>query len=292
MVQGSANAIFPYCHTYIYNGDALILFDPQCGRSRLVRGLKELGKSLSDVDFIINSHFHTDHTRSNAFVKKRSNAKLLIHEADCAAIESLDEYVNRYGMTDPELQQNWRTTLKTIGFKESTPDGTFKDGEILPGGFRIIHTPGHVFGHCSFYKDQILISGDIDFVSVWVGNTTSNVADYLNSIEHLKMMKIKMILPAHNQPVFDNINERLELFRQRFFQREQKIYNALPDQPITLQDFTQKMIDNIVKFKQYPTELSFHFGKTNTLNFLIHLETQRKVKRIITDDQELWQKLE
>ncbi|MHA1276904.1 MAG: MBL fold metallo-hydrolase [Candidatus Helarchaeota archaeon] len=291
MLEGNGGAVFPYCHCYLYDGDELIAFDPQCGKVRLAQGLTYLEKTYSDIDYIINSHFHLDHIGSNAFLKHKSNAQLLIHEADRCALEKLDSYVERYGM-DKDLEQEWRATLRRIGYKEVIPDQTFSDGDILPGGFQVIHTPGHAPGHCCFYKSEVLISGDMDLTSPWLGNISCNVADYLNSLEKLKKLKLKLILPAHGQPISVNIPEKLEAFHQRFIKREEKIYQLLPTRPISLSDIAKRLFQTFSKTQRTRQAFfTFHFGKIACLNFLIHLEVLGKVQRIVKNGQELWQKI-
>jgi glyoxylase-like metal-dependent hydrolase (beta-lactamase superfamily II) len=54
------------------------------------------------------------------------------------------------------------------GHQPSCPvDGTFSDGDLLPvaGGLRVLHTPGHSPGHCSFLHEPsgVLITGDALF---------------------------------------------------------------------------------------------------------------------------------
>lgn len=296
MVKGEGNAFFPFCHTYLYDGEVFIVFDPQCGRLRLRRALKKLGKDYSSIDFVYNTHFHLDHTGSNAFLKKKSNAQILIHEADLSALESLDEYVKRYGMTDKKLEQEWSETLKVLGYREKTIDRTFIDGQVLPGDFQVVHTPGHAPGHCCFYKSEILISGDIDLAAPWVGNLTSSVGDYLRSLDKLKILEIKLLLPGHRQIITENIPERLESFRQRFIKRGHKILNVMPSEPITLSQLTEKLFQTFSEaqrqqVQQTQVQFSFHFGKISTLNYLIHLETLGKVQRIEQDGQERWQKI-
>jgi hydroxyacylglutathione hydrolase len=257
----------------------------------LKNGLAYLGKTLSDIDFIINTHYHFDHIGSNTFVKQRSNAQLLIHEADRIAIENFDAYVDRYGMPE-ELELKWRAALKMMGFKELAPDSTFSDGDLLPGQFRVIHTPGHASGHCCFYKAKILLSGDIDLISPWLGNTSCNLADYLNSLERLKTMKIKILLPSHGHPVSRNIPERLEAFRQKFLDREVRLYRLMPTEATSLSQITTRLFNTLSESHRNRQGLfTFHFGKISCLNFLIHLESLGKVEKTIKDGEAYWQKI-
>ena len=296
VIFGEGNGIFPFCHSYLFDdGAVLILFDPQCGRKRLRLSLQQLGKTLVDVDYIFNSHYHFDHSASNAYIKKKSGAKLLIHEADRMALESFDDYIQRYGMIDKKLEAEWRKLLKDLGYREVIVDETFIDGAILPGEFQVIHTPGHAPGHCCFSKSGIIISGDFDLTSPWLGNLTCDVADYLKSIDKLLKHKISTLLPGHGLPAFKNIPERLEKFRERLLTKINDLYHLLPDKPALLEDITKLVFDSFSEklqkqLRHRQAQFSFHFANISNFNYLKYLESQSKVKRILQDGQEFWQK--
>jgi glyoxylase-like metal-dependent hydrolase (beta-lactamase superfamily II) len=297
MIQGEGTATFPFCHSYLYKDEDLcIIFDPQCGQKQLKKAFDQIGSALSDIDLIINTHFHLDHSGSNSFLKKKSGAKILIHEADAVALEHLEAYIERYGMDNKQMEEDWRIFLKNFGFKEIIPDQTIKDGDVLPAGFLVIHTPGHAPGHCCFFKEGLLISGDIDLTSPWVGNLSCSIADYLNSIEKLKQFRIIKLLPAHGQPVFENIPERLNAFQQRLLDRVEKTYNLLTNTPLSLEQITQLMFhaypeEKRNRLKQRQAQFTFHFGKITCLNHLKYLKLQNRVKNVTRNGQELWQKV-
>jgi len=299
LVRGETNALFPHCHTYLFDEDVLIAFDPQCGINALQEALQELGSDISNINYIFNTHFHFDHSGSNNVIKQKSGAEIYIHEIDSVAIAHLEEYVKRYGMTmtDESLESEWKKFLKNFGFKEVQPDHTFQDGDILPGGFEVIHTPGHAPGHSCFYKSEskILISGDIDLKSIWFGNLSSSVADYLNSIEKLKKFDIELMLPSHSEPISNNISQMLELYQQHLINRAEKIYNLIPEGPHTLGELAE------IVFKSYPekkkkrlqtrqTQFMFHFAKITTLNYLNYLESSEKLIKESINGEDSWQR--
>jgi glyoxylase-like metal-dependent hydrolase (beta-lactamase superfamily II) len=295
MVRGEGTATFPYCHTYLFKSDILIVFDPQCGRNRLQEALQELGCDFEAINFIINSHFHLDHTGSNEFLRQKSNAQIWIHEADRPALENFDEFIKRYGMTDKNLESEWRKFLRNFGLKEVKPDKTFQDGDILPGGFKVIHTPGHAPGHCCFYKSSILIAGDIDLVSPWVGNRSCSIVDYLKSLEKLKQLPIKALFPSHNEPIYENIAEQIDLFRQRFIKHADRIFNLITEAPLSLDQITELAFQSLPETKRerlQTRQIQFrsHFGKISTLNYLIYLESLGKIKKNIQNETLYWQK--
>ncbi len=51
------------------------------------------------------------------------------------------------------------------GFGKVEVADTFMDGTVLEGGIRVVHTPGHSPGHCSFLHEPsgVLITGDAIF---------------------------------------------------------------------------------------------------------------------------------
>jgi glyoxylase-like metal-dependent hydrolase (beta-lactamase superfamily II) len=166
----------------------------------------------------------------------------------------------------------------------------------LPGEFQAIHTPGHAPGHCCFYKSKILISGDIDLASIWFGNLTCNVADYLNSIEKLKKMDIELILPSHSDPISENITQRLELYQQRLINRAEKIYELIPESPHTLGEIAEIIFqsypeDRRERLKNRQSQFTSHFTRITTLNYLNYLESLGKIKKDAQNGEEYWERI-
>jgi glyoxylase-like metal-dependent hydrolase (beta-lactamase superfamily II) len=93
----------------------------------------------------------------NAEMKKKTGAKLIIHEGEAA-------YLVR---TPPDLLMMFRAT-------PSPPaDVLVKEGESIRVGnveLKVIHTPGHSPGGMSLYMDGMVFTGDTLFVGS-VGRT-------------------------------------------------------------------------------------------------------------------------
>lgn len=92
-------------------------------------------KQKIKIDFIFNTHYHTDHIFANDFLREKTKAKVLIHQ----------------------LERDY------ISFN---PDKFLKGGEIFSLGkekLEVFHTPGHTKGSICVFGDYFVFSGDTFF---------------------------------------------------------------------------------------------------------------------------------
>ncbi len=120
-----------------------------------------MGKRPADVERILLTHAHYDHGGGAAGLRQRTGAPLHIHHDDAGYLET-----GRRPPLDPG--QPMATVLRFARRGPRSPvDGTFAEDDIIPvaGGIRVLHTPGHSPGHCSFLHQRsgVLITGDALF---------------------------------------------------------------------------------------------------------------------------------
>ena len=116
------------CHL-IDTGDGLIMIDPGYARTLylVVNSIYKLGFKPEDIKYIINTHWHGDHTQCNNAMKDLTGAKTMLCHHDVEPAK--------------------------LFFK---PDLLIKDGDTLTLGNTTIHfmeTPGHTKGTISFFFD-------------------------------------------------------------------------------------------------------------------------------------------
>lgn len=126
---------------------------------RLVASLSELGKRPTDVSRIVLTHAHPDHQGGAAGLRQRTSAPVAIHDDDAPYARA-----GRRPPADP-AQPLAKVLTFLAGKQPMAPvDATFSEGDLLPvaGGLRVLHTPGHSPGHCSFLHEPsgVLITGD------------------------------------------------------------------------------------------------------------------------------------
>jgi len=132
-----------------------LFIDPSDDAERLLSEAKSQG--ISKIKYIVNTHCHVDHVMGNAEMKKKSGAKIVIHEEEAP-------YLSR---TPPDLLTMFRAT-------QSPPaDILVKEGDLIKVGkveLKVLHTPGHSPGGMSLYMDGMVFTGDTLFVGS-VGRT-------------------------------------------------------------------------------------------------------------------------
>ena len=148
------------------DGSLAVLDAGTPGSSRAVlRALAGLGRAPQEVTHLLLSHAHADHTGGAAAVQRATGSRVATHEDEAP-------YVREGRMPTPD-----RSTLggrllarlpgRVTGFARVDVDETFADGAELPlaGGLRVVHTPGHTPGHCSFLhlRSGVLLVGDAVF---------------------------------------------------------------------------------------------------------------------------------
>jgi len=149
----------------LVSGDGLTLVDSGLvgAADQITAQLQEAGYVLSDVQTIVLTHFHGDHSGSVAELARRCGARVLAHRYDVP-------YIERTGPLpfDSLLQRllNW------LGFKLLKPNPcqvnqVLQDEDVIEAldGLQVIHTPGHTRGSIALYQPerQILFCGDTFF---------------------------------------------------------------------------------------------------------------------------------
>lgn len=131
-----------------------LFIDPADEVDRLISEAKSFDLKIK---YIINTHSHVDHVLGNAEMKRKTGAKIIIHEKEA-------EY-----LTQPPSHR-----LKMFNATPSPPaDILVKGGDIIRVGkmeLRVIHTPGHSPGGIALYMDGMVFTGDTLFVGS-VGRT-------------------------------------------------------------------------------------------------------------------------
>jgi glyoxylase-like metal-dependent hydrolase (beta-lactamase superfamily II) len=134
---------------------SVTLVDPglrlRLARRRLRAGLAAIGATPADVRRVVVTHAHVDHVGGLAALVEDGAAEVHAHEREAVYL--------RDGRT-PRMSRGRPGSFPPVTVAEE-----FLDGSLLPGGLRVVHTPGHTPGHVSLVHEPtgVLVTGDALF---------------------------------------------------------------------------------------------------------------------------------
>ncbi|MHB1583916.1 MAG: MBL fold metallo-hydrolase [Acidimicrobiales bacterium] len=185
----------------------------------LVAALSEVGKRPADVARIVLTHAHPDHGGGAETMRRRSGAPVEIHADDAAYLRA-----GRRPPADPAVPL--ARVLAFFGSRQPSceVDGTFAEGDVLAvaGGLRVLHTPGHSPGHCSFLHERsgVLVTGDALFnfrhrVSYSIAAFCSNAALSKETADRLGEVDYEIAAFTHGPEIRHDARAAVRAFLRR-----------------------------------------------------------------------------
>lgn len=175
--------------------EGVVLIDTGMGEETIEKieaELASVGKNWRDVDVILITHRHGDHTGNLKRVKELTNAPVKAHRNEVDDIEN-------------------QTDVKLDGLEQ---------GEVLTycGGIEVIHVPGHTAGNCCYYLPgkKIMIAGDTVF-----GDEEANIVpppkrycldveEATREIDRLLNYDFNVLLYTHGKDVMESAKEKVK----------------------------------------------------------------------------------
>jgi hydroxyacylglutathione hydrolase len=117
-------------------------------------------------------------------------------------------------------------------------DAVVRDGDVIvsdAGALRAVHTPGHTPEHLCFHWEEqgALFAGDLvlgEGDTTWVAEYPGCVADYLETIDRMRRLDLRIVYPAHGPPLADPADtwNRFEGHRR---ERIEQVRRAMAEAP-------------------------------------------------------------
>ena len=216
---------------------------------------------FESIDTAVISHAHIDHFGGANDVKVKTAARLCVHELDARVIAGFEErvviaskdvsvFLRRSGIPDDERARMLELYMSSRDwFRSVEVDRALRDGDLIGGGHRVIHTPGHCPGQiCLLVGDVLLTSDHV------LGRTTPHqfpqaitpfggLEHYFHSLAKVRKLDlVNLALAGHEEPIAD-LRSRVDEIAAFHRERLMKVRDICAE-PRTIAEVAREMFGN------------------------------------------------
>ncbi len=203
-----------YVKAFLIEGkNGLILIDTGLPKSekKIIAYINSIGKSVSDIKYILLTHSHIDHFGSAYALQKMSNAHIGINEKGIPYVDGSKGLLFPVSSSKSVKNKLFVSFLKIMAKfskpKFIKPDMKLKEGifpEEMGINARIIETPGHTKDSISIYliDSKTVLVGDLLFGTDKQLISPPFFEDYvslINSIKKIKELAPDLICVSHGK---------------------------------------------------------------------------------------------
>ncbi|HAF15451.1 MAG TPA: hypothetical protein DHU55_14395 [Blastocatellia bacterium] len=267
-------------NVYLIAEDPLTLIDTGPKTKEAIEALREgLRKArirVSDIRRIVLTHAHEDHCGLARSVRDEAkDAEVLVHEWETGHRIGRLEYeeertlLARAGVPPSEIQ-TMRQLFESVrryadSFENDEYSALRDDAELVfeTGALRILHTPGHTPGSCSFVReaDRTIIAGDCVLKRITPNPILSpdpidsskrfaSLAEYLVSLARLRSFAPTLVHGGHGEPVHD-FEELFNRYFRAIRERQAEVIRLVPRTGATAWEVSREMFpsaDDVHRF--------------------------------------------
>lgn len=263
-------------NVYLIKEDPLTLIDAGPKTKQAAEVLREKLRrervEFKDIQRIVLTHAHEDHCGLAKQIRDEAkNAEILVHGWETGhlfgrlAREEHHKLMLRAGVPDSVFQEMQSIYAEISLLTDALVEGEFsqlhdeQELEFLSGTLKVLHTPGHTPGSCSFVREanRTLIVGDCVLKRITPNPIVSpdpidsqkrfkSLAEYLVSLAKIRSYSPTLVYGGHGEPIED-FEEIFNRYVRAIDERQRNVISLVSKDGATAFDIAQKLFPKAIE---------------------------------------------